>query len=120
MSSSARTRPDERRELVGVAGGDRLEVEVDAVGAAGADGRRDLLARGSSRAVGLPSSCSWRSAAARPGETHTVSTTRVPFVWAALMIEVIRELVQPPQPVVGDAVGVELQEVAVVSEPTLK
>ena len=35
-------RPDERGELVGVGRDDRLEVEVDAVGAAVADGRRDL------------------------------------------------------------------------------
>src|SRR5262245_19893925 len=51
------------------------------------------------RAVELPSSAAWRAAPPPLQAKHEiVRTTRVWFWWAALMIEVIFELVQPAQP----------------------
>ena len=50
----------------------------------------------------LPRSAFWTLAwLVVQAKALTVSTTRVPSAWAALITRVMRELVQPPQPVVS-------------------
>ena len=74
-----------------------------------------------SLAVGLPSSAPWSWAwPVDHAITLIVSTTRVPLAWAALMIEVIFELVQPPQPVVGEPSESSFSRLPFLSAPTLK
>ena len=51
--------------------------------------------------MALPRSARWtRAWLLVHANTLTVSTTRVPLRWAALITGVMLELVQPPQPVV--------------------
>ena len=58
------------------------------------------------RATELPSSIAWRWAEAlSQAIIVTVSTTFTPLAWARLMTSVMRELVQPAQPVVGLPLG---------------
>ena len=78
-------RLDEGGEFVGVGRRDRLEVEVDAVGAAIADGRRDLAGevvaggrRYPAATSGVPS---WLEVQPK---LWTVSTTRAPLAWAGI------------------------------------
>src|SRR6478672_10970674 len=55
------------------------------------------------RLAELPSSDRWRETPADvQAKLWTVSTTRAPLAWAAFITLVIFELVQPPQPTVGD------------------
>ncbi len=51
---------------------------------------------------------------------ETVRTTRVWWSWAALMIEVIFELVQPAQPVVAEPSAFRLARLPLLVQPTLK
>ena len=58
------------------------------------------------RATELPSSCAWRLAEAlSQAIIVTVSTTLTPLACARLMTSVMRELVQPAQPLVGLPMG---------------
>ena len=73
------------------------------------------------RAVELPSSAPWVLAWLEvQAKTEIVSTTRVPFWWAALMMLVSRELVQPPQPVVTDPSLLRFSRLPARSAPTEK
>ena len=73
------------------------------------------------RAVALPSRVACRVAPLLLQAKHEmVSTTRVWFWCAVLMIEVIFELVQPPQPVVSVPSGSVLSSPPVERHPTLK
>ena len=113
-------RPDERHELVLVARDERLEVQVDPVGAPVAD-RVDGLPARLRRALALPRSAFWT--AAWPdvqAKTVSVSVTRLRFAWAALMIEVISELVQPAQPVVSEPSASRFFRLPFASAPTEK
>ena len=58
--------------------------------------------------------------AALQAKHETVRTTRVWCSWAALMIEVILELVQPAQPVVAVPLLFRLSRLPVLVQPTLK
>jgi hypothetical protein len=73
------------------------------------------------RAVALPSRVDW--VVCWPdvqAKQLIVRTTRVPCWWAAVMIEVTFELVQPPQPVVAVPSGSSFMRLPFLSAPTLK
>src|SRR5688500_14541617 len=73
------------------------------------------------RALGLPRNAAW-VVRWLDVQAHLVivSTTRVLVAWAELMTLVIRELAQPPQPVVVAPVEVFLSRLPFLSAPTLK
>jgi hypothetical protein len=71
--------------------------------------------------VALPSIDAWiRAPVVLQAKHETLRTTRVWFWCAALMIEVIFELVQPAQPVVNEPSGLYLSRYPDGRQPTLK
>ena len=114
-------RPDEGGELGGVARRERLEVEVDAVGAAIADGGGDLAGEVEARWSPSRGARFWRVRPARvQPKLWTVSTTRVWLAWAAEMTLVILELVQPLQPTVVVPSALRFWRLPAASAPTPK
>ena len=105
-----------RREWASWPWEDRLAVFLKAAELLATSWRAKLA-----RAVALPRSAAWAEAVELvQANTLAVRTTRVPCACAALITDVIAELVQPPHPVVTDPFALRFLRLPAVSAPTEK